>query len=105
MLLHEPNRVITFAFPRTSTALPLQVKVSVWSLSVIRIVPALAGGGCRVGGTSVSDNEVGDAMPSKDVVTVGVTVLGVIVSVAIGVTVAELHAGPVISPIATSGPF
>ncbi len=44
-------------------------------------------------------------MPSKVVVTVGVTVLGVIVSVAIGVTVAELHAGPVISPIATSGPF
>jgi hypothetical protein len=44
-------------------------------------------------------------MPSKVVVTVGVTVLGVIVSVVIGVTVAELHAGPVISPIATSGPF
>src|SRR5687768_10748426 len=102
MLLQDPNNVMTFAFPRTSTAFPLQVKVRVWSLSVMRIVPEL-GGGCvgNCGTVGVGSIGVEGSVGVKSTMTVGDGV-----NVKAGVTVVDKsQAGPAIKPVATSGPF
>src|SRR5918994_957163 len=105
ILLQEPSKVTVFACPRISAALPLQVKVKVWSLPVTTIGSVLTGGGCTMGGIAVGGATVGNgsvgmgvAISAGGSVFVGAGV-GVSARVAVSVDVGTAVSGG--SPVET----
>ncbi|HLF75824.1 MAG TPA: hypothetical protein VI524_15815 [Anaerolineales bacterium] len=62
---------IVFAFPFTTTALPWQVKVNVWLLSVTRIAPELAGGSWMVGAGAVREGLLSPVGPGLGNIVAG----------------------------------